>query len=522
MEAVIRGVYYNADTGFGSVKKTLQQVRAIDPSITEEDVRRFLAKQKVKQDLTRKRREGSYVASAPREEFQADLADFGERASPRYGLACIDVFSRLATIIPLPEKSSVAVRNALDKILQEMGYPVRLVTDLGAEFDNDTVASDLKERGIEHVTLQSYPNFAERFIRTVRTMIFARSPANWTDVLAPVLKLYNSEEHSKTQMAPKIAAMDVNTTIVRNRLNRNLKIVKRPELNIGDIVRIAKPHTTSRRVNTVQWEEDAHQVEDISFSGGIKRYLVDGKLYLRHDLLKIEDVQMEGGSVIERPRDLEKAENRFQRQEGRRRDLASVVIPSRNIPRPHPAAGVGLDPPTPPIGPSRRRRLLQATPIGPSPRRRHLVARARALEAQMHPADFADVVRGMRERRRVPLPLPDPPDSDDDEPMPQAEEPRPPPPDSDDGSDSDDEPLVRPPPAAPRPPQPDPDLAPLVQPAVRRPVPRYNPDNTRRWELVAFLAGRTGEPRANFSKRFFPSRRDLLAEINRRNIMPMI
>ena len=77
----------------------------LTPSITEEDVRRFLAKQKVKQDLTRKRREGSYVASAPREEFQADLADFGERASPRYGLACIDVFSRLATIIPLADKN---------------------------------------------------------------------------------------------------------------------------------------------------------------------------------------------------------------------------------------------------------------------------------------------------------------------------------------------------------------------------------------------------------------------------------
>ena len=269
MEAGIRSVYYNVDTGFGSAKKTLQQARAIDPSIREEDVRRFLAKQKVKQDLTRKRREGSYVASAPREEFQADLADFGERASPRYGLACIDVFSRLGTVIPLAEKTDVAIRNALEKILQEMGYPVRLVTDNGAEFDNNTVAAYLKERGIELVTLQSYGNFVERFIRTVRTMIFARSPANWTDVLAPVLKLYNSEEHSKTQMAPKIAAMDSNTTIVRNRLNRNLKIVKRPELKVGDVVRIAKPHTTSRRVNIVQWERDAHIVEDIAFSGGV-------------------------------------------------------------------------------------------------------------------------------------------------------------------------------------------------------------------------------------------------------------
>ena len=154
-------------------------------SITEEAVRRFLTKQKVKQDLTRKRREGSYVASAPREEFQADLADFGERASPRYGLACIDVFPRLATVIPLAEKTDVAIRNALEKIWPEMGIPVRLVTDNGAEFDNNTVVVYLKQMSIELVTLQSYGNFVERFIRTVRTMIFARSPATWTDAWLP-------------------------------------------------------------------------------------------------------------------------------------------------------------------------------------------------------------------------------------------------------------------------------------------------------------------------------------------------
>ena len=141
------------------------------------------------------------------------------------------------------------------------------------------------------------------------------------------------------------------------------------------------------------------------------------------------------------------------------------------------------------------------------------MAHARALEGQLHPADSADVVRGMRERRE--LPLPDPPDSDDDEPMPQAESPKP---------DSDDEPLVRPP--SPFPDKEDtewdPELEPLVRPAVRQPVPRYNPDNTTRWELEIFLADMTGEPRANFDKRFFPNRRALLAEINRRNIMPMI
>ena len=153
------------------------------------------------------------MASAPREEFQADLADFGERAKPRYGLACIDVFSRLATAIPLAEKTDVAIRNALEKVWPDMGVPVRLVTDNGAELDNNTVVAYLKQMGIELVTLQSYGNFVERFIRTVRTMIFARSPATWTAALAPVLKLYNSEEHSQAQMAPKIAALDAKSAV---------------------------------------------------------------------------------------------------------------------------------------------------------------------------------------------------------------------------------------------------------------------------------------------------------------------
>jgi hypothetical protein len=404
MEAVIRDVYYNVDTGFGSVKKTLQQARAIDPSITEEDVRRFLAKQKVKQDLTRKRREGSYVASAPREEFQADLADFGERASPRYGLACIDVFSRLATVIPLAEKTDVAIRNALEKIWPEMGVPVRLVTDNGAEFDNNTVVVYLKQMGIELVTLQSYGNFVERFIRTVRTMIFARSPANWTDVLAPVLKLYNSEEHSKTQMAPKLAAMDVNTTIVRNRLNRNLKLVKRPELKVGDVVRIAKPHTTSRRVDSVQWERDAHIVEDISFSGGIKRYLVDGKLYLRHDLLKVDDVQLEGGSIIAEPRDLGRgAQQRFARQQARRELLQGIDVPVRRIVF---GAGVGLmmparaaarPPPPPPPPPPGLRRTLRRDDDEPMPQRR---LRRRARWCRRHRSRTRRTRTGTRWRKR--------------------------------------------------------------------------------------------------------------------------
>ena len=93
----------------------------------------------MRQEVTRKRKEGSYVASAAREEFEADLADFGALAVPRYALVCVDVFSRMGAAIPLRSKSAEAMVPALDEVMRQMGTPVRFVTDNGLEFDNATV-----------------------------------------------------------------------------------------------------------------------------------------------------------------------------------------------------------------------------------------------------------------------------------------------------------------------------------------------------------------------------------------------
>ena len=94
-EKLLGNVFYNPQTGFGSVEHTLKAARQQDPTITRQHVRDFLAKQELRQ---RRKPQGgnSFVADLPRQEFQIDLADFGERVVPRYGFVAIDIFSKKA------------------------------------------------------------------------------------------------------------------------------------------------------------------------------------------------------------------------------------------------------------------------------------------------------------------------------------------------------------------------------------------------------------------------------------------
>ena len=78
-ERTISSVFYDPRTGFGSVEQTLKAARQISPQITREHVRNFLAKQEIRQ-RKKPAKVNSYVAQLPRQEFQVDLLDMGERA----------------------------------------------------------------------------------------------------------------------------------------------------------------------------------------------------------------------------------------------------------------------------------------------------------------------------------------------------------------------------------------------------------------------------------------------------------
>ena len=82
-------------------RSNLRDARRIDPWITREEVADFLRAQSIKQDLDKKRRLGTFLATAAREQIDIDVADFSNYGGVRYGLVAIDDFSKKLCVVPL-------------------------------------------------------------------------------------------------------------------------------------------------------------------------------------------------------------------------------------------------------------------------------------------------------------------------------------------------------------------------------------------------------------------------------------
>ena len=137
---ILAEVYYDPARGFGSIEKTLRLARERDRWITRDEAADFIRKQTIKQNYERKRRLGTFLASAAREQFEIDLIDFSARDPggpsymldedvPRYAVIAIDNFSKKIAVVPVERKDAGLITRALDSIFQDMGVPVRIVSD---------------------------------------------------------------------------------------------------------------------------------------------------------------------------------------------------------------------------------------------------------------------------------------------------------------------------------------------------------------------------------------------------------
>ena len=96
-DKIIRQIYYDADSGFGSISETHREAKKILNTITYNDVKDFLERQKSRQT---KGYTGfnSYVADKPLAETQCDIADFTASGALnngfRYLFVAVDIFSK--------------------------------------------------------------------------------------------------------------------------------------------------------------------------------------------------------------------------------------------------------------------------------------------------------------------------------------------------------------------------------------------------------------------------------------------
>ena len=302
-ENVLRKVYYNED-GFGSINDTYKQAKKQLDTITIEDTKQWLEKQKGRQTKAYKGF-NSYVADEPLEEIQIDLADFTKSASDndgyRYCLVAVDVFTKILWGVPIKNKKPDECVRAFKEVLDKIGIPKQIYHDNEGSFSSLKFIRLVKPHKIRQIIVSTKAPFAERAVQTIKNMIHARIEGldlpveKWVEMLPAILKKYNSTKHSTTGMTPNEAKQDDNKLKVwlniKNKAEFNRKY---PPLSVGSFVRIYEPPKHKKSYKSV-WSSRVYKITFMNENG----YLIDDyskrKVFQRNEMLTIESAEGKEG-----------------------------------------------------------------------------------------------------------------------------------------------------------------------------------------------------------------------------------
>ena len=104
-----------------------------------------------------------------------------------------------------------------------------------------------------------------------------------------IMITYNNKMvHSATVSTPKEAKEPENELKVKASIAINAtKTRKYPELEKGDKVKIFKKKDKSDKERVSNWSANSYTVDDIKTVSGQKHYYINGRGYLRHELLQV-------------------------------------------------------------------------------------------------------------------------------------------------------------------------------------------------------------------------------------------
>lgn len=271
-DEIIIEFYENPETS-GSAKTLWENIKEAGyKGITQKYIKEWLEEQEEKQITKKYQPSGYYIPRYPKQEYQLDLFWFIEpdkdgknfkkfdavakqtfklNEGYKFGLVCIDIFTKYAKIEPLKDKTSKATTEATLRIFEKMGKPEVVYTDDGKEFLGEFERTML-ELGVIHLVTANHASFAEVFIKTFKNKLYPLmrraktkvyySTKNDVNRVDSTVNNYNNTKHSVTGLKPNEAIKPKNEKLVRvniykNYLKKKNKLVKRPDLKVGDYVR---------------------------------------------------------------------------------------------------------------------------------------------------------------------------------------------------------------------------------------------------------------------------------------------
>ena len=305
-DKIIRQIYYDSDSGFGSIAETHREAKKILNTITYNDVKDFLERQKSRQTKGY-RGFNSYVADKPLAELQIDIADFTASGALndgfRYLLVAVDIFSKHCHAVPIKDKQPPESVRAMKEILKVIGVPEILYHDNEGSWNSGDFIQLLNQNDIKQIITSTPPPFAERMIQTLKLMIHTRlggleiDKQHWINLLPSVLKKYNNTKHSTIRMSPNQARQGNNNIEVWLNIESKATYSRSyPPLKKSSEVRTyIKPTTMSKGYDS-RWSKEVYKVVAITDDG--KQFLVSNnskRLYSRHELLLVRGVEGKDG-----------------------------------------------------------------------------------------------------------------------------------------------------------------------------------------------------------------------------------
>ena len=119
----------------------------------------------------------SYTVPFPKYEFQIDLMDVTSllrnvgseiKSQLRYGLVCIDIFSKKCHIVPIENKNDDDIYKAIMKYFKVLDQFLSIYSDDEGALNSKKLQAFFKEEDITHVITKTHANQAERMICTIK------------------------------------------------------------------------------------------------------------------------------------------------------------------------------------------------------------------------------------------------------------------------------------------------------------------------------------------------------------------
>jgi len=297
-EKLMQILYYSPGTQYTSIKELYDNLK--NKGVTYNEVKNFVQNQESNQLFRKQKRIKHYFPISAKHKFeilQLDLIDLSNLASAnenyRYLVVAVDVFSRLAYVVPIKNKRADTITDALDEIIGKT-EPSTINSD--QEFTSHIIQKFLKERGIDTQAVDVGDHhklgIVDRFCRTLREKInkymAMYNTTKYIDVLPKIVFNYNHSYHSGIKKKP--VEVDDEDAEVLEITNKKFEKAKKEEIKfeVGEKVRFMLNRPQFEKGTLPKWSKVIHKIVSKNYHS----YVLDNdKTYKYYELQRVGDVQ---------------------------------------------------------------------------------------------------------------------------------------------------------------------------------------------------------------------------------------